>query len=76
LIGSIILAAFLVLRVLVLHAFKVPSPKGFKEGKISLPIILSLVSVINPIDSFSSYLPSIISYRALYDKLRPSNAWL
>ena len=44
-----ILAAFLVLRLVVLRAFKVDLSGGFKKGKISLPIILSLVSAVNPI---------------------------
>jgi hypothetical protein len=74
LISAIILAAFLILRVLVLYAFNVHSQKGFKKSKIVLSMILSLVSVINLIDSYSSYLSSIARCGTLDDKLRPFNA--
>jgi hypothetical protein len=74
LISAIILAAFLVLRVLVLYAFNMPSQKGFKKCKIILSMILSLLSMINSIASHSSYHSSIASCGTLYDKLRPFNA--
>jgi hypothetical protein len=73
-ISAIILAAFLVLRALIQYAFNMPSQKGFKKGKIFLIIILSLASVINSMDSHSSYLPIMSICGTLYYYLRHSNA--
>lgn len=86
LIGSLLLAALLVLRAFRASSSpEVPSPKHsitggyfssfhFKKGKLGPAIVLSLVAVINPADSYYSYPASIIGYRTSYDKLRPSNA--
>ena len=69
-----ILAAFLVLRLVVQRGCKVDLSRGFKKDKINLPIILPLVSMINPIDSCLYHLPSVICYMTLYGELRHSNA--
>ncbi len=77
LLSTIILAAVLVLRVLILHVFNMSSQKGFKKGKIILSngSMLLYLSVIHSIHSHGSYFPSIIYCGTRYGILRPLSAW-